>query len=431
MGIGAGGFVFLCFGGFVVGCLSGLTPGLHVNNLAFLLAGFAGVASEYVAPSGLGLVMVTAAVTHTFLDILPSIVLGVPDESMALVALPGHRMVLEGDGREAVVLSAAGSMLAVVFSFFVAVPITLGMVRAYPTLSEQMPVVLVGTVLFLVATERGGEVGTKGGVGTWRDALGVRIKALVVLGASGLLGYYVLRLEPGAGNALVGEPTLLMPLFVGLFGVPILAVSAFENSDIPEQKPRAVAIPRRSVFVNAVGGGFAGSLVGWLPGVSPAVATSFVQSLLPDSEDEPASMRSFIVAVSGVDTSNAVFALLALYYIGLPRSGTMVALTRLDTGIGFEDVVAYLVGVAVVSVAAFAVTVALGKHAFGAVRRADYRVLSAGVVVMLVVLTFVFSGFVGLPILVASTVVGLVPNYTRVRRVNCMGALLLPLIFLL
>jgi len=50
---------------------------------------------------------------------------------------------------------------------------------------------------------------------------------------------------------------------------------------------------------------------------------------------------------------------------------------------------------------------------------------------MLVVLTFVFSGFVGLPILVAATVVGLVPNYARVRRVNCMGALLLPLIILL
>jgi putative membrane protein len=65
------------------------------------------------------------------------------------------------------------------------------------------------------------------------------------------------------------------------------------------------------------------------------------------------------------------------------------------------------------------------------VRRADYRVLSTGVVVMLVVLTFIFSGFVGLPILVAATVVGLVPNYTRVRRVNCMGALLLPLIFIL
>lgn len=430
MGIGAAGFVAFCVAGFVLGCVSGLTPGLHVNNLAFLLVGAFGAISGLVAPADLGLVLVTAAVTHTFLDILPSIVLGVPDESMALVALPGHRMVLEGDGREAVILSAAGSMLAVAFSFFVAVPVTVVMVRVYPTISAYMPYILAGTVLFLVATERGGEVGMHGRA-TGREALAVRLKAVVVLGASGLLGYYVLTSGEDAGSALVGEPTLLMPLFVGLFGVPILAVSAFENSDIPEQDPCAVTLPRRSVFVNAVGGGFAGSLVGWIPGVSAAVATSFVQSLLPDSEDEPASMRAFIVGVSGVDTSNAVFALLALHYIGLPRSGTMVALTRLEAGINFADVVAYLVGVAFVSVAAFAVTVALAKYAFGVVRRADYRLLSLGVVVMLVVLTFVFSGFVGLPVLVASTVVGLVPNYTRVRRVNCMGALLLPLIVLL
>lgn len=430
MGIGAPGFVVFCATGFAVGCTSGLTPGLHVNNLAFLLAGLAGAVSEFVAPAGLGLVMVTAAVTHTFLDILPSVVLGVPDESMALVALPGHRMVLEGDGREAVFLSASGSMLGAAVSFVLVVPLTAAMVVAYPSLDANIRYVLVGVVVFLLLTERGGEVGTHERA-TGRGALAVRAKALVVLGASGLLGYYVLTLEPDAGDAIVGEPTFLMPLFVGLFGVPILAVSAFENAEIPEQKPRAVSLPRRSVFVNAVGGGFAGSLVGWLPGVSPAVATSFVQTLLPDSEDEPASMRAFVVAVSGVDTSNAVFALLALYYIGLPRSGTMVALTRLDARLGFGDVVVYLVGIAVVSVAAFVATLALSGRAFGVVRRADYRVLSAFVVVMLVVLTFVFSGYAGLPILVAATVVGMVPNYTRVRRVNCMGALLLPLIVLL
>lgn len=423
-------FVVLVVFGFLVGCISGLTPGLHVNNLAFLLVGVVGALSEYIAPTGLGLVLVTAAVTHTFLDVLPSIVLGVPDESMALVALPGHRMVLNGEGREAVVLSAAGSMVAVVFGFVVALPVTFVMVRAYPTLSAYMPHVLAATVVFLLVTERGGEVGTQTRR-TGRGALAVRAKAVVVLGASGLLGYYVLTLEPDAGDAVVGEPTLLMPLFVGLFGVPILAVSAFENSEIPAQEVRSISLSRRSVFANAVGGGVAGSIVGWIPGVSPAVATSFVQSLMPDSEGEPDSMREFIVAVSGVDSSNAVFALLALYYIEFPRSGVMVALTRLDAELGFDTVVAYLVGIALVSVAAFVLTVALGRYAFGVVRRANYRVLSVGVVVLLVALTFAFSGTTGMPILVAATIVGLVPNYTRVRRVNCMGALLLPLIILL
>jgi putative membrane protein len=320
-------------------------------------------------------------------------------------------------------------MLAVVFGFGVAVPVALVMSRAYPVVSGYMPYILAATVVFLVATERGGEVGRSGRAGG-RGAIAVRAKAVVVLGASGLLGYYVLTHSPGA-EAVVGEPSLLTPLFVGLFGVPILVASASENAEIPEQDGDGVALSRRSVAVHAVGGGVAGSIVGWLPGVSPAVATGFVQSLLPDSETEPESMREFIVAVSGVDSSNAVFALLALYFIGFPRSGVMVALDRLELSLNAGTVGVYLVAVAVVSVASFLLTVTLGRYAFGVVRRFNYRVLSAGVIVLLVGVTFVFSGFVGLPILVASTVVGLMPNYSRVRRVNCMGALLLPLIVIL
>lgn len=422
-------FGALCALGFVIGCISGLTPGLHVNNLAFLLAGVAPSFGS-VPPSALGVALVAASVTHTFLDIVPSVVIGVPDESMALVALPGHRMVLDGDGREAVVLSAAGSMLAVVFAFAAAVPVASVMVRAYPKLSAYMPHILAATVVFLVATERGGEIGRRGRA-TGRSAIAVRAKAVVVLGASGLLGYYVLTHSPGA-EAVVGEPSLLTPLFVGLFGVPILAASALENAEIPPQEGDVDgALSRRSVVVNAVGGGVAGSVVGWLPGVSPAVATGFVQSLLPDSETEPESMREFIVAVSGVDSSNAVFALLALYFVGFPRSGVMVALDRLELSLDAGTVAVYLVAVAIVAVGSFALTVALGRYAFGVVRRVNYRVLSIGVVILLVGVTFVFSGFVGLPILAAATVIGLVPNYTRVRRVNCMGALLLPLIVLL
>jgi len=416
-----------CALGFLVGVVSGLTPGLHVNNLALLLAAVA--PSIDASPAAVGVALVAASVTHTFLDIVPSVVVGVPDESMALVALPGHRMVLDGDGREAVVLSAAGSMLAVVLAFAAAVPIAFVMSRAYPMVSVYTPYILAATVVFLLATERGGEVGRRGRA-DGHDAVSVRAKAAVVLAASGLLGYYVLTREPGA-EALVGEPSLLTPLFVGLFGVPILVASASENAEIPEQDGDGVALPRRSVVVNAVGGGVAGSIVGWLPGVSPAVATGFVQSLLPDSETEPESMREFIVAVSGVDSSNAVFALLALYLVGFPRSGVMVALDRTEVALDGETVAVYLVAVAVVSVASFVVTVALGRHAFGVVRRVDYRSLSVGVVILLVGVTFVFSGFVGIPVLVASTIVGLVPNYTRARRVNCMGALLLPLIVLL
>ncbi|MGK2230643.1 MAG: putative membrane protein [Methanobacteriota archaeon] len=57
----------LCAVGFGIGCVSGLTPGLHVNNLALLLAAVApGVG--FASPAALGVALVTASVTHTFLD---------------------------------------------------------------------------------------------------------------------------------------------------------------------------------------------------------------------------------------------------------------------------------------------------------------------------------------------------------------------------
>ncbi len=416
--------------GLALGVCSGLVPGLHVNNFAFLLAGAAPALGSAFSPTAVGVAMVSAAVAHTYLDVVPSVALGVPDDSMALAALPGHRMVLDGDGREAIALSAMGSTLGLAFAFAVALPLSLVMSRIYGALEQQMAVLLAAVVVFLLLTERGGEVGRRRGrTRSLGASLRIRFAAAYVMVASGALGAYVFRLEDAdAGTALVGEPTLLMPLFVGLYAVPLLAVSAFENAELPPQSTAETAYPRRSLAVSSTGGGFAGSLVGWLPAVSPAVATTMVQTFLPQSETEERSMRSFVVAVSAVDTSNAVFATLALYYIGRPRSGVMVAFEELGLSLDIEVVATLMAAIAVSSLGAYLVTVWLSGRVFRVLRGLDYRALCVSVGVLLVVLTYAFSGVAGIPVLAAATAIGLVPNYSRVRRVNCMGCLLLPLI---
>ncbi|MDY6764728.1 MAG: tripartite tricarboxylate transporter permease [Halobacteria archaeon] len=424
MSIGIEIIVFALFG-FSLGVLSGLTPGLHVNSLAFLLAAGATSFMGLFPPEVLGVAMVSAAVTHTFLDIIPSIVLGVPDESMALTALPGHRLVLDGKGNEAIRLSASGSMLAVALSFVIALPLTLIMVKAYGSLLDENPanmaLLLSGVVLFLLVTERAPRPGYIAGIRH-------RFMAVVVLVASGLLGYYTLTHEEVA-TALVGEPNLLMPLFTGLFGVPILAVSAFQNSRIPEQIDSDVLFSRLDVTKSAVDGGIAGAIVGWIPGMSSAVAATLVQTFMPGSETEEKSMRSFIVAVSGVNTSNAIFALFALYFIQRSRTGVMVALSDIGVKITVTTLFSYLVAIGLVSLLAFVATITIGRYSFRFVNSVDYRLLSLCIMVLLVILTLVFSGVPGIPVLVAGTVIGLVPNYTRIKRVHCMGCLLLPLIY--
>ncbi len=414
--------------GVALGVCSGLVPGLHVNNFAFALAGAAPAFATVFSPVAVGVAMVSAAVTHTYLDVVPSVALGVPDDSMALVALPGHRMVLDGDGREAIVLSAMGSSLGLAFAFAVAAPLTLVMARVYTGLESGFFWLLLTVVAFLLLTERGGEVGRPSAVAGFRDAVRVRLTAAYVLLGSGALGAWVFRLEDrGGGSALIGEPTLLMPMFVGLFAFPLLAVSAFENAELPPQKSEEIEYSRRALAVNSAGGGLAGSLVGWLPAVSPAVATSMVQSLMPRSETEDDSMRGFIVAVSAVDTSNAVFATLALYYIARPRSGVMVAFERLGVPLDVELVFTLMAAIAVSAVAAYQTTVWISGRVFRWIRGVDYRSLCLAVAVALAALTLGFSGAIGLPVLAAGTLIGLIPNYTRVRRVNCMGCLLLPL----
>ncbi|SEO70811.1 Tripartite tricarboxylate transporter TctA family protein [Halogranum amylolyticum] len=138
-------------GGVALGTLSGLVPGLHANNFALLLAA---VASSVPGPPRLVRVaMLAAGVVHTFLDVVPALALGVPDAAMAATALPGHRLVVAGRGREALRLSALGSGAAVLFAIPLALPVTAAMTAAYPVVRAHLPLVLAAVVGFLLVTE--------------------------------------------------------------------------------------------------------------------------------------------------------------------------------------------------------------------------------------------------------------------------------------
>jgi len=153
--------------GVALGTASGLTPGLHANTFAL---GLAAVASSIPGPPTLvGATMLAAGTTHTFLDVVPALALGVPDPAMAASALPGHRLVIAGRGREAIRLSALGSGLAVVFAVPLAIPVTIAMQRAYPTVRAHLSLLLALVGLLLVVTETHAERQGRRGTDTRRQ----------------------------------------------------------------------------------------------------------------------------------------------------------------------------------------------------------------------------------------------------------------------
>ena len=392
--------------GLLLGCCTGLVPGLHVNNVALGLAAAAPALTARYPLRAVGAAMVAAAIAHSFLDVVPSVALGVPDGAMALSALPGHRLVLDGRGREAIAISAAGSLFALVVGLALAVPLTSAVAAIYPALERRMALVLVAVAGYLVWTE-----------GSAVEPVVPRLLAIATLALSGALGWLVLDVAGGDG--------LLAPLFAGLFGVPLLASSVRGGGDLPPQPDAAIRMPRRRLAVHAAGGGVAGALVGWLPGVSPAAASSVVQGALPRSESEMDAARAFVASVSGVNTSNAVYALLALYAVGRERSGVAVALADVAPPTA-GDVVVYLGVAAGAALLAYGATRFAGRWVFAAVDAVDYRFAGLAVLGLLAALSVATGGVLGMPVLLTSAAVGWLPHRTGVRRVHCMGCVLVP-----
>jgi putative membrane protein len=389
--------------GFVVagiglGTVSGLTPGIHANTFALLLAAVAPAVPG--PPRFVGAAMLAAGVVHTFLDVVPALALGVPDPSMAPSALPGHRLMLRGRGREALRLSALGSGLAVCFAIPLALPITWLMERAYPTISANLSLVLTAVIVLLVTTEP-----------TPRSRLG----AAVAVAGSGALGVLVLDVDPGG---LVDVGGMLMPIFTGLFGAPIL-VEALSGEGFPEQADAVVTTGPGLVAMIAFLGTLSGAVVGYLPAISSAIAATGALVAIPRS-----GPRAFLVATSGVNTANAVFALFALLALGDPRTGVLVALDSAGVPIALPLLLA---AVAIGAAAGFVLVTVLGDRYLSVVGRVNHTRLCLGVIAALVGLVALFAGLRGLAVFGGAAAVGLIPARLGARRASLMGVLLVPL----
>ena len=396
-GAGVAALAFVA-AGVALGTASGLCPGLHVNNLALLLAA---VAPAIPGPPHLvGATLLAAGVVHSFLDVVPALALGVPDAAMAVSALPGHRLVIAGRGREAVRLSAVGSAAAVALAAPLAVPVTRVMTAVAPVVDAHRGLVLGAVALGLLAAERRGRP---------------RRGAAVSLVLSGALGWLVLDATPG-GPLPTGD--LLAPLFAGLFGAPVL-LDAMDGGGVPPQGDAAIAVPPRAVGLAATAGSLAGAVVAYVPGVSSAIAATGALAGLPDAGD-----REFLVATSGVNTANTIFALFALVSLGAPRTGLLVALDRARVPLNLPLLLA---AVALGACAGVLLVLLLGDRYLEAVGRRDQRRVSLGVLSLLAGLSALFGGLVGVGTFVVAAAVGLVPARTGARRVHLMGCLLVPL----
>ncbi len=383
--------------GCLLGVFTGFTPGIHVNTVSVFLLSFAFAFNPHL----IAVMIIAMAITHTFFDFFPSILLGAPEPSTALTVLPGHRMLLERRGVEAIYLTLVGGVGAV-FLCMALFPLFLALIPLlYQSIHGYIHWVLLAMAFVMVVTE---------------PSLRERALALGVFLLSGALGLILLN------SYLLPSNFLLFPAFTGLFGMSSLLISINRGAEVPDQDMEIPRIPGGLALSGVFKGLFSGALVGTLPAVGAAQATVLTQQITRRGDE-----REFLVSIGAINTIAALFSLISLYTISRARSGAAIAVQGIISPFGFNELLLLVAAALIATGFSALVMLRLTRGVVRAMQGIDYSRLTVFIVLLLVFLVFLFTGAIGIFILFISSAIGLLAPLFGVKRSNLMGVLMVPL----
>ena len=347
------------------------------------------------------MLIVTVSITEMFVDQIPAIFIGAPDADTALCVLPGHRLLFEGRGYEAIKLTVVGSLGALLVSLvFIAVAAKV-FSAAYELSRPYIHFVIIGVIAFMVLSEK---VPRK---------IGCSVFVILLSGALGVLTL---------NSAVVRQSDVLFPVLTGLFGLSSMIISLSESSAIPEQGgENELKISKRQMTKAIVLASFAGIMVGFLPAVGISEAAVMMQYV-----SGGVTSRGFLMTTAGINVANDAFSLISLYLVGNPRSGASVAIQQVVGEPTLFETVFLVAVILFTSGISALLTLFLGKRIPKYLAKVNYRNLTSGVIIFIVGLVFAITGPYGLLVLSASTSIGLLCALLEIRRSHCMGVLLLP-----
>jgi putative membrane protein len=380
------------FCGVFAGAITGLIPGIHINLVGVFLVSLSTSLFRSVNPIYLIVFIGAMAISHTFIDFIPSIFLGCPDTETQLSILPGHEMLKDGEGYEAVRLTSKGGLYAVFILLIIAFPISFFISRVYNGIHSVMFYVLLGISLLLIFQEK------------------KKFSALFVFLISGILGLCVL-------NSSVKEP--LLPLLTGLFGSSLLIASIKDKIKIPEQK---ISEPKEKMLKPILGSVIASPLCGFLPGLGSGQAAILANTISKTSK------KGFLILVGATNVLVMGLSFVSLYAISKTRTGAAAAIQEIIGILSWKMLVLLLFAVLISGIISFFLTKYLAKKFSQKINNVNYSSLSIIILIFLVIITLIFSGLLGLLVLIASTLVGIYCNGLSVKKTHMMGCLLIPTI---
>ncbi len=383
--------------GVIIGIVTGLFPGIHVNLVATTLFAVSPVLLQYFEPLSLSAFIISLSVTHSFLDTIPSIYLGAPENENALSVLPGQKMLLKGKGYQAVKITILGTYIGLIIALLMIPIFMLTANVIYPILKPYLVYILILLMLYMILKE------------------GQRFWSFLLFFLSGTLGILVFS------TPNLKEP--LFPLLSGLFGVSGLLISFFESTKIPQQIITKRIDLRFNELAKAIfGSSIAVLLIQFFPGLGPAQGAVISNQVVKDVKD-----KGYLAMVGAMGTMSVVFSLVTFYVLGKAKDGTIVVISKLME----IDLNSFLILVSVFLVAGSVsvfLTLYFSKIFSRLISKVNYKILVVSIIAFIFIMSLFLNGWIGLIVLMTSTSIGLIAPLKGIGRNHAMGCLILPVI---
>ena len=405
--------VIACFIGIAIGTTTGMIPGIHVNTAGAILFASSTFLLTIVSPEFLCVLMVSMSIAHALIEFVPSMLLGVPQEGTATSILPGHRMVLQGRSKEVIRIVSVGGFGAIIVTilmlpiFAIALPVLHDVSKPYTWM-----ILLVASVYLTHRLSR-----------NFRDFVWASL--LFVL--SGILGWIIFQTPISSGITL-------MCTFSGLFGISTILFSLNDSSTIPHQNPFYELNIDYNKFKSIFAGGITGAILGFLPGFGPAQGTVIAQAVSGTNDNDDDDTVNFLLATSGLNISDCLFSLIAIYIIGNPRSGIAVYMSYLIFEMGLNHLAIFIFASLIAVSVSLVLSLKLGDSFSRLMGGVDYKKLSIGVILLQIVILYLFVIYYKAPVmymtlaLITSTAMGMLPHYIGIGKSHLMGVLIIPAI---
>ena len=404
--------IIACFIGILIGTTTGMIPGIHVNTAGAIIFASSTFLLSFLSPEFLCVMMVAMSIAHALIEFVPSMLLGVPEEGTATSILPGHRMVLQGRAKEVIRIVCVGGFGAIIVTILM-LPIFSILLPMLHDISKPFTwMILLFASIYL----------TYSLTSNHRDFLW----SLLLFALSGILGWTIFQTPISSG-------VTLMCIFSGLFGISTILFSLNDNSTLPHQNSFYDLNIDFDKFKSIFAGGITGAILGFLPGFGPAQGTVIAQAASGTSDSDDDTVN-FLLATSGLNISDCLFSLMAIYIIGNPRSGIAVYMSYLISKMSLNHLIIYIFASLLAVSVSLVLALRLGDSFSKLMGGVDYKKLSISVILLQIVILFIFIFYYGAPVgymilaLITSTAMGMLPHYLGIGKSHLMGVLIVPAI---